>query len=84
MLQGTFSVYEKLSAVREFVAENLQDPSKEFDFLLPGGIKLSDDDQSLLQLKLVPAVILNFQALNDGPSNEVFLNSRCMALLSEL
>jgi UBX domain-containing protein 6 len=85
ILQGTFSVYEKLSAVREFVAENLADPSIEFDLLLSGGIKVSDDNQSLHDHKLIPAVVLNFQASDETSlSGSAFLNSECMALLSDL
>jgi len=85
ILQGTFSVYERLSAVREFVAENLADPCMEFDVLLPGGIKVSDESQSLLEAKLVPAVVLNFQASDEiSMSRSAFLNSDCLVLLSDL
>lgn len=85
LLQGTFSVYEKLQKVREFVSENLDDPSREFDLLLPGGIKLTDENLNLLELKLVPAAVLNFHLSSDDnlPRNG-FLNSECMSLLSDL
>lgn len=85
ILQGTFSVYEKLQAVREFVAENMADPSREFNLLLPGGVKLTDETQSLLELKLIPAVVLNFQvSVEDDSSENVYLNSECLSLLSDL
>lgn len=85
LLQGTFSVYEKLQKVREFVSENLDNPNREFDLLLPGGIKLTDENLNLLELKLVPAAVLNFHLSSDNnlPRNG-FLNSECMSLLSDL
>ncbi|XP_044746500.1 UBX domain-containing protein 6 [Coccinella septempunctata] len=61
-LQGTFSVYEKFSEVVDFVQSNLE---HELPFVLtaPTGHKFepTDYDQTLVQLKLVPASILNFQ-----------------------
>ncbi|GIX70183.1 UBX domain-containing protein 6 [Caerostris extrusa] len=84
ILQGTFYVHERLSSVKNFVAENLYNPEREFHLLLPGGIKLTDD-ASLLELKLVPAVLLNFlwsDGLSDSSSN--FLKPDVMALLTNL
>ncbi|GBN08617.1 UBX domain-containing protein 6 [Araneus ventricosus] len=85
ILQGTFYVHERLSAVKQFIAENLCNPEQEFHLLLPGGSKLTDDSSSLMELKLVPAVLLNFFWTN-GPSdsNSSFLKPDIMALLEDL
>lgn len=56
-----------------------------FDLLLPGGIKPTDENKTLLELKLAPAVVLNFQVADeDVLSGSGYLNSECMALLSDL
>ncbi|KAL3285512.1 hypothetical protein HHI36_000043 [Cryptolaemus montrouzieri] len=74
-LQGTFSVYEKFSEVLEFVQSNL-DLELPFVLAAPTGHKFEepDNEQTLLQLKLVPATILNFQweanIANSIPSTE--------------
>lgn len=62
-LQGTFSVYEKLSEVMQFVQDNLSADSIPFILTTPSGHRLTDvdADQSLLDLRLVPATILTFQ-----------------------
>ncbi|XP_055936378.1 UBX domain-containing protein 6-like [Argiope bruennichi] len=85
ILQGTFYVHERLSAVKQFIAENLCNPEQEFHLLLPGGSKLTEDSNSLMELKLVPAVLLNF-LWTDGPSNSnsSFLKPDIMALLEDL
>lgn len=60
ILQGTFAVHEQLSAVTEFVGENLETP---LPFLLldnVNGAKLADQEKSLTELGLVPASLLNF------------------------
>ncbi|GBO14093.1 hypothetical protein AVEN_159734-1, partial [Araneus ventricosus] len=82
---GTFYVHERLSAVKQFIAENLCNPEQEFHLLLPGGSKLTDDSSSLMELKLVPAVLFNFFWTN-GPSdsNSSFLKPDIMALLEDL
>ncbi|KAB0803862.1 hypothetical protein PPYR_00832 [Photinus pyralis] len=60
-LQGTFSVYEKFSAVVEFVQEHLNE-SAPFILYSTTGHKLeeTDYDSTLLALKLVPATVLIF------------------------
>lgn len=62
-LQGTFSVYEKFVEVFDFVQSNLEEGGLPFVLTTSTGHKFeeSDHEQSLLQLKLVPATILNFQ-----------------------
>lgn len=62
-LQGTFSVYEKVSEVNQFVQDNLTTDSIPFVLTTPSGHRLTDTDvdKSLLDLRLVPATILMFQ-----------------------
>ncbi|XP_012263399.2 UBX domain-containing protein 6 [Athalia rosae] len=62
MLQGTFAVYERIESVIEFVKENLVSDEIPFILTTPFGYRLSDEDhdKSLIDLKLVPASILNF------------------------
>ncbi|XP_042895062.1 UBX domain-containing protein 6 [Parasteatoda tepidariorum] len=84
-MQGTFYVHEKLQAVKEFVAEYLRDPSKSFQILLPGGLKLTDNSLSLLELKLVPAAVLNLLWENgSGEDNGSYLKPEIVALLSDV
>ena len=59
-LQGTFSVYENISQVFEFVTDSLSTP---LPFLLldsASGARLQEEGGSLLELGLVPASLLNF------------------------
>ena len=60
-LQGTFSVYENISQVFEFVTDSLSAP---LPFLLldsASGARLNQEDGgSLVELGLVPASLLNF------------------------
>lgn len=54
-LQGTFSVYEKLSHVHEFVQSCLKNESLEFELRSPLGSSFSDDEmnQTLHDLRWV-------------------------------
>ena len=59
-LQGTFSVYENICQVLEFVTDCLSAP---LPFLLldsATGARLQEEGGSLLELGLVPASLLNF------------------------
>ncbi|KAH1007115.1 hypothetical protein HUJ04_004389 [Dendroctonus ponderosae] len=62
-LQGTFSIYEKLGDVFDFVRENLEFDGLPFLLNLPTGQKFAekDLDVTLVDLRLVPATILIFQ-----------------------
>jgi len=62
VLQGTFSVQETLSAVSEFVSSHLETPLPSVLTDSVTGAKFSGDNlqQSLLELGLVPATLLNF------------------------
>lgn len=65
-LQGTFSIFEKLSNVYEFVLSCLKDESLEFFLIGPNCQKFSDEEmeKSLRDLLLVPNVLLTFQIAN--------------------
>ncbi|KAF6211505.1 hypothetical protein GE061_012017 [Apolygus lucorum] len=81
LLQGTFNVYEKARSVREFVLENL---SCEGEFSLKNAlgqeITSEDEDSTLLELKLVPAVLLTFAWRQpDAPAS--FLSPEALQLL---
>lgn len=54
-IQGTFSVYEKLSHIMEFVQSCLKDEEFEFELLTPTGHKFSesDMDKTLFDLRCV-------------------------------
>lgn len=60
--QGTFSVYEKLSHVYEFVTSCLKDETFDYTLISPAGSKLGDEelDKSLYDLRLIPNSILMF------------------------
>ena len=62
ILQGTFSVYEPVSEVLNFVMDNLQSPLPYLLVDSATGARLGQEDseQSLLDLGLVPASLLNF------------------------
>jgi len=61
LLQGTFSVYEQLSAVLDFVADNLEVPLPFHLVDTVTGGKMLDTNPTLQELGLVPASILNFR-----------------------
>lgn len=93
--QGTFNVYEKLESVLAFVRENLgshegEEAQRPFALTNPFGQKLSEGCEecgsTLLDLKLVPAVILNFAWNKPCPSGveEVFLKPEVVALMHEM
>lgn len=58
LLQGTFSVHEPLAAVREFLLDNVEKTESECTLVSPSGHTLDDPKATLLELKLVPAVVL--------------------------
>ncbi|KAK7102075.1 UBX domain-containing protein 6-like [Littorina saxatilis] len=59
LLQGVFKAREKLSAVREFVGENLIDWLP-FNLTTATGQKLTEDNVTLAELGLAPAAVVNF------------------------
>lgn len=89
ILQGTFGVYEKVSAVEEFVRENLINEQLPFVLTTAVGNKLANPEARLLELELVPAAILNFQSLLPPPpsgtrADIVFLKEETVALIQSL
>ncbi|XP_037518509.1 UBX domain-containing protein 6 isoform X1 [Rhipicephalus sanguineus] len=58
LLQGTFSVHEPLAAVREFLLDNMEEAKSQCTLMSPSGHTLDDSKATLLELKLVPAVVL--------------------------
>jgi len=85
--QGTFHVHEKLSAINEFVTENLVDESTVFYLCTVSGRLTSEDEgKSLLELKLVPATVLIFvpdEIVEGGSSlqDRSYLKPEVLALL---
>ncbi|KAK9497789.1 hypothetical protein O3M35_003712 [Rhynocoris fuscipes] len=61
-LQGTFGIFERLIVVREFVQECLIENVGPFSLSTALGVPLTDEhnDKTLMELKLVPAVMLTF------------------------
>ncbi|KAM7307320.1 UBX domain-containing protein 6 [Ixodes scapularis] len=59
LVEGTFSVHERLAAVHAFLLDQLEErPPEGPELLSPGGQRLDQPDASLLQLGLVPSVVL--------------------------
>lgn len=67
VVQGTFGAYEKISAVEEFIRENLMNEQLPFILTTAVGNKLTNPDARLIELELVPAAIMNFQSLLPAP-----------------
>uniref|UniRef100_A0A0V0G4W3 Putative ubiquitin regulatory protein n=1 Tax=Triatoma dimidiata TaxID=72491 RepID=A0A0V0G4W3_TRIDM len=74
-LQGTFGVFEKLGVVRDLVRECLSDNIESFSLTTALGVQLpeTEDEKTLVELKLVPAVILTFVPTNALPIGQPFL-----------
>lgn len=65
LLQGTFGVYEKLSAVRQFIGESITVEWAPFTLRTSTGQEITGDDKSLKVLALVPSVVLNLSWMDD-------------------
>lgn len=87
-LQGTFGIYERVSEVMEFVRVNLVDEETPFALQTATGHRLTEEeyDQSLIDLKLVPASVLTFVWLNDNSKahHATILKPEIMILVQEL
>ncbi|XP_076447846.1 UBX domain-containing protein 6-like [Babylonia areolata] len=59
LLQGIFKAHEKLSAVRQFVGEQLL-MWLPFNLVTATGQRLTEDNASLAELNLAPAAVINF------------------------
>ncbi|KAF4522279.1 hypothetical protein B566_EDAN011975 [Ephemera danica] len=95
LLQGTFNVYEKLEAVLNFVRESVvsienAEEVRHFSLVTPIGQKLTEGspevENSLLELRLVPATILNFSWDTPCPAGveEAYLKPELMILMQPL
>ena len=60
ILQGTFRALDKLSVVLDFVKDNLETDWLPFTLNSATGQKLTNVDQSLAEIGLAPAAIVNF------------------------
>ena len=60
ILQGTFRATEKLSALYQYIRENLKNDWMPFNLSAQGGAPLKDEDLTLAELGLVPAAVVNF------------------------
>ncbi|XP_064488822.1 UBX domain-containing protein 6-like [Ornithodoros turicata] len=81
LIQGTFNVHEKLQAVRDFLAEHLEELSAPFELLSDTGHKLTDWEASLLDLRLVPAVTLTATWYGAVSPNHQYLRPEVLALV---
>ncbi|KAK4320026.1 hypothetical protein Pmani_009094 [Petrolisthes manimaculis] len=61
ILQSTFGVREKFEEVLTLVRENLVNDWRPFFLNLSGGGRINESEQTLYDLKLVPAVMFNFE-----------------------
>ncbi|KAJ2944929.1 hypothetical protein O0L34_g1824 [Tuta absoluta] len=94
LLQGTFSVYERYTEVHEFVKENLEHSELPFILNHPTGHKLNIDEdanKTLIDLRLVPATVLNFawhpsviEQINSSPNRDVYLKPEVMVLVQDI
>lgn len=74
-MQGTFGVHEKLGVVRDFVRECVSSSIRGFGLTTGLGVQLpeTEDSKSLMELKLVPAVILTFVPTDALQTEQTFL-----------
>lgn len=85
-LQGTFSVFEKLSDIYEMVQSCLAHPEAEFNLVFPTGQKFKDTDQttSIHDLKLIPNTVLNFAYENESRSLKDYLKEEMLLLIQQI
>lgn len=79
ILQGTFYSWEKLSHLKEFINENLNNEIS-YSLISPTGHRLTSDDNSLAELGLAPAAVVNFCSEEETVSESI-LKPEIMALL---
>lgn len=85
ILQGTFGVHEKFEEVLKFIRENLVNDWRPFFLSISGGGKVTDSEQSLVELHLVPAVVFNFEwdpeVQDPNLDDSIFLRPETLVLL---
>ena len=60
ILQGTFRALDKLSSLLDFIRESLEHDWIPFHLTTGTGQKLTEEETSLTELNLAPAVVVNF------------------------
>lgn len=84
ILQGTFEVADKLSEVIKFLRECLLDSLANSHIVLKNGANaLMSCDETLLDLKLYPAVVLNC-IVTDAPSMCDYLKAELVAIVQHI
>ncbi|XP_050735790.1 UBX domain-containing protein 6-like [Eriocheir sinensis] len=87
ILQGTFNVHEKFEEVLKFVRENLVNDWRPFFLTISGGGKVTEGDQNLVELRLVPAIVFNFEwdpdVQDPNLDDNVYLKPETLMLLQE-
>lgn len=86
-------MYERYNEVHEFVRENLEHDLP-FVLNMPTGHKLipeEDANKTLIDLRLVPAIILTFawhssvaEQIHNSPNKDVYLKPEVMVLVQEV
>ncbi|XP_070536590.1 UBX domain-containing protein 6-like [Ptychodera flava] len=93
ILQGVFRVREKLSALFEFVRQNLSNDWMPFNLSMSTGQRLTEEDAMLVSLQLVPAAVVNFSwdqsvmsdvAAVQGSTQEKYLKPALLDLIQRL
>lgn len=94
LLQGTFKANEKLSAVFDFIRENLTNDWMPFTLCMQTGQKLTEMDKTLAELGLTPAAVVNLEwdksimadvAAQQGASSQAsILKPEIMALIQDV
>ena len=75
LVQGTFKTTDKLSHVRMFISELMQDEGAEFNLVSGLGANVENEDSTLAELNLVPASLLTFSV--DNPSKDAGFLKQC-------
>jgi len=87
-LQGTFSSYDKVSEIYNFVTENMTVDTVDFALVKSGGDSLDNAEATLAECRLPPATIINFNAHSAPPSlatGEVsYLKPETLALVQSM
>ncbi|XP_046809128.1 UBX domain-containing protein 6 [Lucilia cuprina] len=87
-IQGTFSVYEKICDIFEFVQSCLQDESMEFNLVASSEGKFTEEDmdKTLYDLRLVPNILLLFNVSNETTSGQDtnFLKEELLLLVQSI
>ncbi|XP_067130434.1 UBX domain-containing protein 6 [Centruroides vittatus] len=85
LLQGTFYSHETLKDIKEFLNEHLLNTNVTYTLLAPGGTKLTNEDDTLRDLQLSPAAVLNLHTDEQESEDEkLLLKPETKALVCEI